>query len=182
MSVGTEQEYFDELHFAEDMGLLFEVFGASRMTGRVWGALMATGEPQLSAADLAERLHASSGSISTATRTLLRLGMIDRTRVAGERRDYFSVRPGAINRLARQRFAVMNAAVELAQQGLEHFGDRPGARDRLQEMRDVYAWYVQELPALFDRWDREHAWRYRPEGGAPGAPPTGGPTDTGGGS
>jgi DNA-binding transcriptional regulator GbsR (MarR family) len=172
MAVGSEQEYFDELHFAEDMGLLFEVFGVSRMTGRVWGALMATDEPQLSAADLAERLHASSGSISAATRTLLRLGLIDRTRVAGERRDYFLVRPGAINRLARQRFAVLNAAVELADQGLEHFADRPRARERLQEMRDVYAWYAAQLTVLFDRWDREHAPRYRTEAGGSAADPS----------
>lgn len=157
----VDREQFDERHFAEDMGLLFEVFGSTRMAGRILGMLMVAEEPYLSAAELADRLQASSGSVSTATRSLLRLGVIDRVRVAGERRDFFAVRAGGAARLAQQRLGVFTAAEELARQGLDHFGHRARARTRLEEMYEVYHWYRTELPRLTERWNHEQAARAR---------------------
>ena len=67
--------------------------GAARMVGRVLGWLLVCEPPEQSAADLAQALRASKGSISTATRVLLRTGLIERVRVRGERFDRFVAKP-----------------------------------------------------------------------------------------
>src|SRR5580693_10368182 len=82
--------------FIESLGMQLELeAGAPRMVGRVLGWLLVCDPPEQSAAELAERLQASKGSISTATRLLLRMGMIERVRLRGERFDRFIARPEA---------------------------------------------------------------------------------------
>ena len=144
-----------EWRFADEMGQLFEGLGGSRMAGRVWAMLTVSDQESMTAADLAARLQASTGSISTATRLLTQLGLIDRVRVPGDRKDYFRVRPGGMDALMHQRMAVIDAAVRLAERGLTEFGERVQARTRLEGMRDFYAWYARELPALHERWEQE---------------------------
>ena len=149
----------DEWHFAEEIGQLFESMGGSRMAGRVWGTLLVAAEPELTSADFQERLRASAGSISASTRLLTEIGVIDRVRRPGERRDYFRMRPGGLDRLIHQRMAIMDAAVRMMDRGLDQFGDREHARTRLEDTRDFYAWYARELPALHERWEQEHRGR-----------------------
>ena len=144
-----------EWRFAEEVGQLFERMGGSRMAGRVWGLLTVADEDLVSAGEMAERLQASSGSISTATRLLTQLGLIDRVRQPGDRKDYFRTRPGGMDRLMHQRLALIESAVRLADRGIAEFGDREKARPRLEQMRDFYAWYARELPALHRRWEEE---------------------------
>src|SRR6516162_11727046 len=82
--------------FVEELGVLLELeAGAPRMVGRVLGWLLVCDPPEQSAAEVAQRLQASKGSISTATRVLLRMGMIERVRLRGERFDRFLARPEA---------------------------------------------------------------------------------------
>ncbi|MDR2453085.1 MAG: hypothetical protein LBD51_00670, partial [Bifidobacteriaceae bacterium] len=57
--------------FAEDLSLIWELAGTSRMDGRVLGYLMVTDQPCLSSAQLAQLLGVSAGAISMATRRLV---------------------------------------------------------------------------------------------------------------
>jgi DNA-binding PadR family transcriptional regulator len=148
---------------------VFEFSGVPRMAGRVWGALLIAEEPELSSADLVARLHASSGSISTATRYLLDSGLIERRRRPGERRDYFAASSAGLSRIMRRRQVLISQMVALADRGLETFGDRPAARPRLEDVREFYAWFDRELPALMDRWEQQQR--------SPEIPPAGKPTD-----
>lgn len=150
---------FDERHFAEDTGLLFEVMGANRMAGRVWGLLAIAAEPHMSASELADRLGASAGSISTATRLLVSIGLVVRVRIPGDRRGYFRVREEGILNLVSQRQMILAEARRLAERGLREFGERPLARERLEEWRQVYAFYERELPALVERYQQERRGR-----------------------
>lgn len=147
----------DELTFTEEMGALFERTGTGRMVGRVWGYLLIVDAEQVSASDLAEALDASASAISTATRTLISLGLVDRIRVAGERRDYFTIHHGAILTLMRRRVDALGQARSMAERALERFGDRAVARPHLQELYDVYSWFAGEYPALIDRFVAERA-------------------------
>ena len=81
----------DELQFIEEMGALFDQVGSTRMAGRVWAYLLIADAEQVSSADLVEALNASASSISSATRLLESLEMVDRIRLPGDRRDYFTV-------------------------------------------------------------------------------------------
>jgi DNA-binding MarR family transcriptional regulator len=155
----ASMEWFDERHFAEDVGLLFEAFGNNRMAGRVWGLLAIAEEDALSASDLGERLQASSGSISTATRLLIGLGMLERVRRPGDRKAYFQIRSGAMSQLVAHRQMLMQQAERLAQRGLEEFGDRPLARRRLEEWQHLYAFFVRETPPLIEKYQEERRRR-----------------------
>lgn len=142
----------DELQFVEEMGALFERLGNGRMTGRVWGYLLIVDAEQVSAADLATALDASASAISTATRTLISLGLVDRIRLSGERRDHFTIHHGAILSLVRRRVDALNAARDMAERALTRFADREIARPHLQELYDVYSWFAAEYPILVDRF------------------------------
>lgn len=149
--------------YAEDFGLLFEGFGLPRMVGRVLGALLVSEEPELSAEGLAGALQASRGSISSSTRTLVGMGLIQRVSRRGERRDYFRVRPGAWDELMRQELESVKSFRRMAERGLgilDHGEDH--ARRNLEEMREFYAYWEKEFPAVLERWEeskkKEGSW------------------------
>jgi DNA-binding transcriptional regulator GbsR (MarR family) len=149
--------------YVEDFGLLFEGFGLPRMVGRVLGALLISDPPELSAEELAETLRASRGSISSATRALVAMGLVQRRTRRGERRDYFQMKPGAWSELMRQKLEDVSVFSRMAERGLGIANsDSPEARRNLEEMREFYAYWERELPALLDRWeedkDKEASW------------------------
>ncbi len=145
----------EELQFVEEMGALFEQGGSTRMAGRVWAYLLIADAEQVSSSDLAEALDASGSSISTATRLLETFEMIDRLRMPGDRKDYFTIHHGAILNLVRQRFDAVVRFRELSIRALRTFGDREIARPHLEELHEVYTWFGRELPALIDRFQLE---------------------------
>lgn len=150
----------DQLRYVEDFGLLLEHFGKPRMVGRVLGVLLVSGVQEHSAEELADLLRASRGSISSATRTLVQSGLVQRVSRPGERRDYFRVRPGAWNELMRERMTQVYAMREMAERGLSVLDlvdpDEPEARRGLEEMRDFYAYWERELPAVLERWEQQN--------------------------
>ena len=143
----------EEQRFAEEAGLMFDQWSLPRMAGRVWGLLLVTEDPQLSAADLAARLGASAASISNATRYLLQNQLIDRVRLAGERREFFTYNPASLRAIYLRRIAAVADMHRTAELALAQFEDRPIAHSRLQEMHDFYEWLELELGAVLRRWD-----------------------------
>jgi hypothetical protein len=143
--------------FVEELGMQFELeAGAPRMVGRVLGWLLVCEPPEQSAAELAEFLQASTGSISTATRVLLRMGMIERARVRGERFDRFRALPQAWDEhiWREDQFTAPRRVLRL---GLDALADEPAERrSRLQELDAIYAWWEQRLPALREEYLAEH--------------------------
>jgi len=74
--------------YVECMGLHFEADGLPRIAGRILGLFILEGGPVRFGA-LAERLKISRASVSTNTRLLAQMGLIERASVAGERQEYF---------------------------------------------------------------------------------------------
>jgi DNA-binding transcriptional regulator GbsR (MarR family) len=133
-------------------------YGVPPMTGRVLAWLLVCDPPEQTAAELAEALDASKGSISTATGLLIRARLVDRLHIRGERADRFRIRPGAWDDQVRDQGA--DEARALLAQGLEALADAPAARrQRLEELDAFYAWWQSRMPALWDEWQeykREH--------------------------
>jgi DNA-binding transcriptional regulator GbsR (MarR family) len=141
--------------YVEEFGLLFGQFGLPRMFGRVLGALMISDPPERTAEELAEVLGASRGSISSATRSLIQMSLVQRLSRPGERRDYFRVKPGAWHEIMRRELEAIGGFREIAERGLELLDTRdPSARRNLEEMRDFYAYWEKEMPAVLERWER----------------------------
>ena len=76
--------------FVEQLGLIAQADGLPRIAGRILGLMVIHGGP-FSFSELSVRLKVSRGSISTNTRLLENLGVIERTTRAGERQDYFKL-------------------------------------------------------------------------------------------
>jgi len=148
----------DEATFVEAMGQFLGSSGMTPMAGRMWGWLLICEPPEQSAADLAEALRASRGSISGTARLLATAGMIRRTTRRGDRREYFSVPLGALESLIAGAGDSYRRFRELTEQGLIVMADRPPeARARLQEVHDVYAFYEREHPTVLQRFIRERS-------------------------
>jgi DNA-binding transcriptional ArsR family regulator len=150
--------------FIEEIGIQFELeAGAPRMVGRVFGWLLVCEPPEQSAAELAERLQASKSSISTATRVLLRMGVIERVRIRGERFDRFIAAPQAWDEYLwrEDQFSAPRRVLHL---GIEALGDEPAARRaRVEEIDSIYAWWERRIPSLREEYlaDRRGKTRAR---------------------
>jgi hypothetical protein len=145
-----------QAHFVEAFAQMLSQQGLPRMAGRMWAWLLICDPPQQTAAQLATELHASRGTISDTARLLHNAGLISRTTRPGDRREYFSVPPGAVRTLMQGRLPGVIAMRRLADEGLQLLADKsPAQRTRLQEVRDVYAFFERELPAMLEQFESE---------------------------
>lgn len=147
----------DVLRFVEEVAAAFEGRGLVLMAGRAVGWLLICEPCEQTFTQIADALQASRGTISTALKSLVASGWVERRAVEGERSDRFRLRPGRWVELSREQNAHCAAMTALAAQGLELLADAPSTRlDRLREMRDFHLWLDRELPALWKRWSAEH--------------------------
>ncbi len=145
----------EQLTFVEDVAIAFEQGGFPRMAGRIIGWLLICDPPEQTSGQLASVLHASKGSISTASRLLVGSGLIERLSQPGERRDYFRLRPEAWVALVKARLSQVTSFQHLTERGLELVAERrPEVRDRLTDVNELYTWLGEQLPDLWQRWER----------------------------
>jgi hypothetical protein len=145
-----------ESAFVEEMGQALAAYGMTPMSGRMWGWLLICDPPIQTAAQLAEALHASRGSISGTARILASAGLIKRSKRRGDRREYFSAPPEVFERFLLNAGSAYRQFRLIAARGLEAIADRPAAdRARLQEFHDVFAFVEQEVPIIMERYVRE---------------------------
>lgn len=146
----------EAMQFVEDVGLLLERRGHPRMAGRILGWLLISDPPHQSIDELAETLDASKASISTMTRLLIQMDLLERIGLPGERRDYFRIKPGAWAELMRETMEEILMARRLTERGLELLEGKPAElKQRLKEARAMYAFFEEEFPTLLERWERE---------------------------
>lgn len=149
--------------FIDDMGRLLESFGLPAMAGRILAALLVASPAEQSAAQLAERLHASRGSISTMTRMLETPGLIQRVRKPGDRRIYYRMTPDGWFTTMRREAEQMTALRALAERGSELMADEPvEARRGIEETVEFLRFWERELASLVERWRSERSGERRP--------------------
>jgi DNA-binding transcriptional regulator GbsR (MarR family) len=142
-----------EQHFVEEVGLYFERAGVPPMAGRVLGHLMICEPPVQSSSQLVDALFASKASISTSTRLLMRMGFIERVPTPGQRGSSFRLRAGAFSTALTQKLSLITVFRELLDSGLDALeGASAPRRARLQDARDLYAFFEAEMPLLIERW------------------------------
>jgi len=143
---------FDERHFVEDISLYFEQMGLPRTAGRVLGVLLISDPPAQSLTDLCAWLGASKGSVSTTTRLLVEMDLIERVPSPVPRQACFQFRPGGWVVFIRQHLKLWASLHQIAEQGLGLLHEKnPALRDRLQEAHDMFSLIEDELPALLER-------------------------------
>jgi DNA-binding transcriptional regulator GbsR (MarR family) len=154
--VDKDSSWSEKKHFIEDAGLLFERSGMPRMAGRIVGWLLICNPAHQSPQELAEILAASKASISTMARLLLQMGLIERIALPGHRRDYYRLKSGAFDNVMQQHLREVSDGLQLAERGLELVANQPPEmRQRLKEVRELYAFFDREYPVLLERWEKE---------------------------
>ena len=144
-------------HFTEEFGVLFEQWDFPRMSGRILGWLMVSDPPHQSAAQLAEVLGASKGSISTSTRLLMASGLVERIGMPGERISYYRMVADPVDPIMHLEMADAVALRRLVERGLEILsGVTPKQRARLQLLRELMAFRERELHKLIERFRAEY--------------------------
>ncbi len=125
-----------ELIASDAVGRLIEFWGFKRNMGRVWAVLYLSDEP-LTANDLRERLHLSSGAVSMTLKELSRWGVVRKVWIQGARRDYFAAEGNLwkmVSRVFRERELVeiheAIASLESALSALDQRGAPASDADR----------------------------------------------------
>jgi DNA-binding transcriptional regulator GbsR (MarR family) len=142
----------DTQEAAEQLALVLSTHGMQRMMARVLAALLFTEQPTITAGELAERLHASSGAISGAIKTLTSVGLVERVPAPASRRDHYRLRDNAWAIQYTNQNEVTAAVIKAAEAGIATTEQGSVARQRLTQMRDFYNFLMEEIPALLDRW------------------------------
>ncbi len=154
--MGDEQATMADQLFVEQAGIVLEHLGMPRMGGRALGWLLICDPPHQSPGEFAVALQASKASISTTVRMLVQVGLVERVVLPGQRRDYFRIRVDTWSRATEERMGLITSLRELAEHGLTLRTEADTeATGRLREMRDFYAFYERELPALVARWRQQ---------------------------
>jgi DNA-binding transcriptional regulator GbsR (MarR family) len=126
----------EEAEFVDRLGLFFELLGATRTMGRVYGWLLICDPPQQSLNQLADALSVSKASVSTVARQLQEGGMVERL-PSPNRQHLYRVTPGGFTNVMETQLSLMRLGIEPAEFALSVLGeDRADQRQRVEDFRD----------------------------------------------
>ena len=142
-----------ELTFADHAGRFYaRRFGMPPMVGRLIGYLAVCDPREQSIGDLAEALLASRSAIANAVNYLENLGLITRSRAAGERMDRVRVDMSSSHAMGFD-VSEQREAAELAREGLRLLDGEPlGRRALLLEWVAFAEFLVERMPVLEQEW------------------------------
>lgn len=156
-----------EITYADHAGRLYaRRYGMAPMVGRLIGYLSICEPREQSIAELAEALLASRSAIAGAVNTLETLGLVRRSRAAGQRMDKIRIDLTGPNAMGFDVTEYREQA-QLAREGLAILADAsPERRAVLLEHAAFADFLVDRLPQLEKEW-REHREALRAAGDLP---------------
>jgi len=150
--------------FIEQAADLMDEHGLPHMAGRVVGALMVCRPLYMSHDELAEDLQASKGAISMATQLMLRMNIIERISLPGERKHYYQLRACFLGDVLSVKTEHLLEHQRLFEAGVELLRGEPmEAKARLIGLQAFLDFLIEELSGLNERWQerREELVRRR---------------------
>ena len=146
----------------ERMAAHFEATeGMPLIAGRIVAFLLICDPPERTAAELSHALSASTGSVSTNVRLLLRLGIISKTTRQGREAALYRVEEDRWATLVRQRMERVTELEKLTEEGLRMFSGHGERARRLRTVHEFYRWLSAQMPELWQRWEKEGRPRLR---------------------
>ena len=141
------------LQFIERAGVMLEMIGMPRISGRVLGALLCAPPGGHTAAELSARLQSSRAGVGTGLKHLTLMGLIEHAPNPGERADRFRMRRDAWAILTEQGNRKLETLVQLADEGLAALppGSDPSP---LREMAAFYRLWLALFPTVLAEWHR----------------------------
>ncbi|HYC49988.1 MAG TPA: MarR family transcriptional regulator [Gemmatimonadaceae bacterium] len=151
----------DVEEFIERLGVLWQRDGLPRIAGRIFGLALVSPDP-CSLDDIAESLGVSKASVSNDARMLEQMGFIERVSIAGDRKDYYQVNEGSLERALELRVQRIEEFRKLLESGMELPIRNPSVRERLADHRVAFGYLSNALSeALKDIKERHTAPRSR---------------------
>jgi DNA-binding transcriptional regulator GbsR (MarR family) len=136
------------------IGAVLEHSGLTPVSSKIFARLLVCSPPEQSSENLADYLYVSRGAVSTATRMLMQIGIIERVRKPSTRAAFFRVVEGGWGKAMAHDALKVRLLREIADHALTQLADAHEARRfRLEEFRDFNAFFEIELPALIERWN-----------------------------
>lgn len=132
----------DKQAFTERFATYWVRNGGSDFEGRICGYLLLDDSGGVSAAQLADDLAISRGSISMAVRRLEQAGFIRRTRRPGSRADWFVMDADVWGGFLDHEHNYLVSQRNLAADALNFLPADSPARDRVRNMHDYMSWLV----------------------------------------
>jgi MarR family len=142
-----------EITFADHAGRFFaRRYGMAPMVGRLIGYLAVCDPHEQTISELAEALLASRSAIASAVSYLENLGLIRRSRAAGERMDRVRIDMSSSHAMGFDVSEYREAA-DLAREGLRGLADAPPERRViLLEWAAFADFLVERMPVLEQEW------------------------------
>lgn len=137
--------------FIEDMGMIAQGDGLPRIAGKIMGLLLIDAGPY-SFGEISERLEVSRGSVSTNTRLLESLHVIDRVSKKGERGDYFQLAQDPYAKLLQGVTQRMEKSISVLQKTRESMPNNwDTSQSRLLELQQFYTEYLASTSQLISK-------------------------------
>jgi DNA-binding transcriptional ArsR family regulator len=161
-----------EITYADHAGRFYaRRYGMAPMMGRIIGYLSVCDPPEQSITELAEALLASRSAISGAVNALENIGLVRRSRAAGERMDRVSIDLYSPRTMGFDITEYQEQA-DLAREGLRLLADAPPERRAILLEYAAFADFLAErLPLMAKEW-RAHREELRTAGQLPELPDT----------
>lgn len=143
--------------FVEQMGVLCEREQMPRIAGRVLGLFLVEGGP-LSLREVADRLKVSRASVSTNTRMLAELGLLERVGVKGDRQDYYQLPEAPFEGMLTGVVERMTTIGAFLTDSADRFPEeRAAAKARLCGLASFYAAAADAVRSMLLRFGRDRA-------------------------
>jgi DNA-binding transcriptional regulator GbsR (MarR family) len=145
------------LRYIERFASLLISLGVPPMPARVFAALLITDSGRLTAAELAGTLQVSRAAISDGVRYLTQLGLVDREREPGSRRDYYRMPDDVWVKMISLRDQTLVRWSGLLREGIDLIGAGTPAGARMAEHAAYVEFVSKELPGVLQRWEEYKA-------------------------
>jgi DNA-binding transcriptional regulator GbsR (MarR family) len=130
-------------HFAEE--------GIPLIGGRILGYLLVCEPVERTAAELAQELEASSGSISTNLKFLVNSGLVTKRTRRGRQAAEYRVDEKRWADMVQRRLDALVSVRDLTESGMRLLSGDPQRAHRLRTVDQLYTWLADELPPLWER-------------------------------
>lgn len=147
----------DKLTYVEESGLMFEQLGMTRMVGRVFGYLLVCDQDEVSFDQIRETLNASKGSISSTTRQLVQIGLIEPVSLPGDRKTYYKITHIELGNLLKSRMRLFSRFSETLNKARKVKKREDSVADWLLEATVFYSWVGSQIDEVIDKWHNEKA-------------------------
>ena len=134
---------------------VLEAVGFPHVIARVYAALTLAEGEGLSTTEIVETLTVSKASISNAMQFLIGTDLVERYRVPGTREAHYRMLKGRWGDVLSRKVAATGHIRRIAEEILDSTTS-PKARERLEEMHDVYAFFEREFEGVIRRFNERN--------------------------